>query len=165
MGEEVVFIGIGSNQGDRIENVKEALKKIEQKFKLLKASSLYLSQPVGMKRGTPWFINCVVEVKTKEKPEEILSFLEEVEKEMGRERKGKFFPRPIDLDLLLYGKKVIEKPPLTIPHPRMHKRRFVLLPLVEIEEKAYHPSLRKTARELLMGLEDEWIVEKLEEEE
>jgi 2-amino-4-hydroxy-6-hydroxymethyldihydropteridine diphosphokinase len=120
----------------------------------LKASSFYETDPVGY-TAQPKFVNAVAQVETELSPEELMQTLLAIERELGRDRaatvpKG---PRTIDLDLLLYDDRVIDTPGLTVPHPAMHERLFVLEPLVEIAPHVVHPVLMRTARELLDGLD------------
>lgn len=153
---KVAYIGLGSNIGDRAANLKRALNllKARQGLKVKKASSLYEAEPVGLK-GQPWFLNAVVEVETSLSPEGLFKVCQEIEAEMGRRRESRGGPRVIDLDILLYGDSIIDEEDLKIPHPRMHTRRFVLVPLAEIAPEAIHPAFKKTASSLLGELKDE----------
>lgn len=116
-------------------------------------SSLYETEPVEF-TDQPWFLNCVVALETSAGPEDLLKSLLESEREMGRDRgrEQKKGPRIIDLDMLLYGDETIDSPDLTVPHPAMHQRRFVLEPLAEIAPEAVHPRLKKKIAELLREL-------------
>jgi len=155
----LVYIGLGSNKGDKVKNIREALKHLEKKIKVRRVSSFYLTEPVEVKGE--WFINCALEGETKEKPRDVLNTLLRIEKEMGRIRTGEKGPRIIDLDLLLYEKKVIQEGDLTLPHPRLHKRKFVLIPLLEINSHLYHPVLKKPLKEILKTLKDSHLVKKI----
>lgn len=155
-----VYIALGTNRGNRVSNVKAALEKLGQIVLIEKISSLYLTQPVDVKGG--WFINCVVKARTEKEPHQLLDCLLQIEKKMGRAR-GEREKRTIDLDLLFYEGKIIKDEKLTIPHPRLHKRKFVLVPLVEIDSQLEHPVFKKTARELLAELQDFYKVEKIDE--
>lgn len=149
------FIGIGSNLGDRVGNCLKALKKLESRsgLRILQVSSFYETEPVEVEGG--WFVNGVVKVETSLSPRELLNVLQGIEREMGRSlKREQGEPRTIDLDILLYNQFVVEAPDLVIPHPRMHERRFVLLPLSEIAGEAKHPVLNLTAEELLLRLKD-----------
>lgn len=154
-----VYIGLGSNRGDRLKNLKDSLSHIKREIEVREVSSLYLTEPVGMKGS--WFLNCVLEGETELDPNELMETLLAIEKEMGRVRKKKKEERIIDLDLLLYQGRVLKEKGLILPHPRLHKRRFVLVPLVEINPHLYHPVLRKTVKEILNGLKDSHGIEKL----
>ncbi len=154
------YISLGSNQGNKISNAKKALDHIREEMKVEKVSSFYLTEPMQIKGE--WFLNCVLEVTTNQKPSELLITLLKIEGKMGRKRiKGKKISRIIDLDLLLYEEKIIKKKELTLPHPLLHKRRFVLAPLTEINPDIYHPLLKKPLKEILASLADNYVVEKI----
>lgn len=155
----VVYIGLGSNTGDRLKNIGSALNHLKEKIAVEKISSFYLTEPVGMKGG--WFVNCVLEGKTEQPPEKLLDSLLEIEKGMGRMREKKKISRVIDLDLLLYEDAVVDKVDLVVPHPHLHKRRFVLTPLVEINPNLVHPVLGKPVKEILKDLKDSHQVDKI----
>lgn len=125
------YIGIGTNLGDRNQNIKTAIKKITKFGKIIKKSSIYETDPIGYKNQGK-FLNLVIEIETELNPEKLLKTLQKIEKRMGRTRTFKNGPRIIDLDILLYNDEKIDKPTLKIPHPRMRKRKFVLKPLSEI---------------------------------
>jgi 2-amino-4-hydroxy-6-hydroxymethyldihydropteridine diphosphokinase len=146
------FISFGSNWGERVFFCKRALSLLKEAGEILKVSSLWLSEPWGY-REQPFFINGVLKLKTPFSARELLEFLKKTEKEVGRRDRFRWGPREIDLDLLLYGEEVIDEKDLKVPHPFLHQRAFVLVPLVEIEPEAYHPIFKKTARELLKLLE------------
>lgn len=153
-----VYASLGTNKGRCLKNIKTALKKLNSAVRIKKLSSLYLTEPVNVKGG--WFINCVVGGQTEQKPQELLQNLLHIEKQMGRvgTREDK---RVIDIDLLLYGSAVIQNKKLTVPHPRMHRRRFVLIPLVEIQPQLRHPVLDRDIQSLLTELKDSCEVEKI----
>lgn len=156
------FIGIGSNLGDRVENCLKALQMLQHQpgITLIKVSSFYETEPVEVEGG--WFVNGAVKIETSLGPRELLSVLQEIEGRLGRSpRRERGEPRTIDLDILLYDRLVVESPDLVIPHPRMHERRFVLLPLSEIAGEAKHPVLNRTAEELLHQLQDSYQVRRL----
>ncbi len=154
-----IYIGLGSNRGDRLKNLKYSLSHIKREIEIRRVSSLYLTEPVGMKGS--WFLNCVLEGKTELDPNKLMETLLAIEKEMGRVRKKEKEERIIDLDLLLYQGRVLKEKGLILPHPHLHKRRFVLVPLVEINPHLYHPVLRKTVKEILNGLKDSYRIDKL----
>jgi 2-amino-4-hydroxy-6-hydroxymethyldihydropteridine diphosphokinase len=154
------YIGIGSNQGNRIEFCNKALRAIT-KFAVIKSlSSVYETEPVGV-IDQPDFINCVVEIGTGLGPWGLLSKLLDIENELGRKRVSNSDPRTIDLDLLFYQDLVIQDDQLIIPHPRAHLRRFVLEPLCEIAPDLIHPVLGVSVSRLLNDLEDYKRVERL----
>lgn len=128
-----VYLGLGSNIGNRENNLKEAINLISQNrnIKVNKISSLYETEPIGFKEQD-WFLNMVIEIETSLKPRELLKYLLDVEKRMGRIREIKWGPRIIDIDILIYNEAVIMDEDLKIPHPRICERAFVLIPLIEI---------------------------------
>ena len=150
------FIGVGSNLGDRKANIAEALDKAGKLVgsRIVRTSSLYESEPHG--NAKTWFINSVLEVETELEPEELLKRTAAIEKAMGRKRvSGKRWgSRIIDIDLLLMDNQTVNKKTLKIPHPEMHKRRFVLMPLAELAPHVTHPHLGTSMSELLGGLKD-----------
>lgn len=147
-----VFIGIGSNVGDRKANCKNSIKKMREMGIVIKnESSMYETEPWGVK-DQPKFINMVVEAETDLSPKELLETLKKIEKDMGRKDTTKWGPRIIDLDILFYNDKVIDLEDLKIPHPLLHKREFVLMPLSEIAGKKIHPLLNKRVSEILEDL-------------
>jgi len=141
------FIGIGSNLGNKKENVLKAMELLRKSVKISKVSSLYETEPMYYTRQEN-FINCVVKIDTDKKPRELLKVLQDIENEMGSKKLFKYGPRIIDLDLLAFGKAVLKEDDLEIPHPLMHERPFVLIPFAEIEPKFIHPVLRKRISEL-----------------
>ncbi|MDI6728855.1 MAG: 2-amino-4-hydroxy-6-hydroxymethyldihydropteridine diphosphokinase [Thermodesulfovibrionales bacterium] len=144
----IVHIGIGSNMGDRQANCRNAIGRLKDKgIVIKKASSMYETKPWGLEEQ-PDFINMAVEAETGLSPEELLKTLKEVEKEMGRKETVRWGPRIIDLDILFYDDIVINMEHLHIPHPLLHKRDFVLLPLSEIAPDKIHPVLKKNIRQL-----------------
>lgn len=151
----ISHIALGSNMGDREKNLKEALKYIAElpETKIIKSSAIYETEPVGEPKQRP-FYNAVVKMETSLDPERLLQKLQEVEKAFGRVHKQKWGPRTLDLDILLYDQQIIATDKLTIPHPLMAERAFVLEPLAEIDPEAYHPVLEKTAAELLREFMD-----------
>lgn len=140
MGVEKAFIGLGSNLGDKDENIRAAISLVGalRGAEVRKRSSIYLTEPVELS-PQPWFCNTVIELATIIEPGKLLSLLQEIERGLGRETKGEGLPRSIDLDILLIGERIIKSEHLTVPHPRMLERRFVLEPLVEIAPGIVHP--------------------------
>ena len=152
-----VYIGIGSNLGDRKANTLEAVERVSKLpgTRLVRASSLYESEPLG--NAKTWFVNSAIEVETEFPPDALLRRLKAIEAAMGRKRvKGKRWgSRVIDLDILLCDQEVVEKRTLKIPHPEMHKRRFVLLPLAELAPQVVHPQLGQTVSAMLATVKDD----------
>ena len=151
------YIGIGSNLGDRKANTIEAVDRVSKlpATRLVRASSLYESEPLG--DAKTWFVNSVIEIETDFPMEQLLRKLKAIEETMGRKRvKGKRWgSRIIDLDILMADGEVVEKRTLKVPHPEMHKRRFVLLPLAELAPHVVHPQLGQSVSALLATLKDE----------
>jgi 2-amino-4-hydroxy-6-hydroxymethyldihydropteridine diphosphokinase len=143
----LVYLSLGSNVGDREAQLREAQTRLGEAGKIVAVSSLYETEPVDF-TGQPWFLNCVVAFETEQTPEELMSSILRIEREMGRRRLQKKGPRTIDIDILLFGDDVVDSPEVTIPHPAMHLRRFVLEPLAEIAPSAIHPVFQKTIRQL-----------------
>jgi len=149
-----VFLCLGSNLGDRKTNINSALKLFEEKgIYIEKSSSFYLTEPVEVV-NQPWFLNLVAKIIATLSAEELLKLCQQVEQELGRSNKSDKSPRIIDIDILLYGDKAIQKPDLQIPHPRMHLRRFMLEPLKEIAPSIKHPVFKKTISQLLKEVKD-----------
>ena len=136
-----------------MEYIREAIGKLEQskEIEICKASSVYETQPTDYK-DQPRFLNMALEFETLLEPLNLLELLLGVENQMGRTRNRRYGPRNIDLDLLLYDDLVLNSDKLTLPHPRMHQRRFVLVPLTEIAPKVVHPLLKKSSERLLEEL-------------
>jgi 2-amino-4-hydroxy-6-hydroxymethyldihydropteridine diphosphokinase len=148
--QEVVYLGLGSNLGDKAGNCLRALEGISASHHthIQAVSSLYKTEPIGY-RDQDWFINCVAKGSTTLKPRPLQRFLQGIEKQMGRIRTFQMGPRLIDIDILFYGAEVVAEAGLIIPHPRLHERGFVLVPLAELAPGLPHPILKKTIDELL----------------
>ncbi len=160
---EFVYLSLGSNLGDRYADLRAAIERLGEAGAIRSVSGFYETEPVEF-RDQPWFLNCVVALETSDSPEALLQRALAIEHEMGRVRMKEKGPRSIDIDILLFGDRVVEEQErgLKIPHPAMHQRRFVLEPLAEIAPEALHPLLRKTARELLADLPAGQVVRLLE---
>jgi 2-amino-4-hydroxy-6-hydroxymethyldihydropteridine diphosphokinase len=147
-----VYIGLGANLGDRGANLRQAQRLIAHRIgPIERVSSIYETEPMEFV-AQPWFLNCVAQVTTERDPAKVMQLLLQIEEEMGRRRDQSKGPRLIDLDILLFGNLVVNTPELTVPHPAMHLRRFVLEPLAEIAPNVVHPVFMRSASELLSAL-------------
>jgi 2-amino-4-hydroxy-6-hydroxymethyldihydropteridine diphosphokinase len=157
------FIGLGSNQGDKIEHCEAAIKKTLEipGTVLLDRSGWYVAEPWG-KEDQEWFVNGVIRIATSLDPHELLGTLKEIERRLGRKGGAQWGPRPIDLDILFYDQVVVASPVLNIPHPLLHLRNFVLVPLAEIAPEFFHPLRQETIRALLAQCPDLKLVRKME---
>lgn len=144
---KLVYLSLGSNLGDREANLRQAIERLGAVGQVVAVSSFYETEPVEVARQ-PWFVNCAVALQTEKMPKQLLAALLAIEKAMGRQRKQPKGPRVIDLDILLFGSSIVDTAGLTIPHPALHERRFVLEPLAEIAPEQRHPVLKRTVREL-----------------
>lgn len=159
----LVYLSLGSNLGDRAGHLRDAIARLEKVGRVVAASSFYETEPVEF-TDQPWFVNSAVVLETNVSPDDLLKLLLAIEREMGRDRsrEQKKGPRIIDLDILLFGNEVIDTPELTVPHPAMHERRFVLEPLAEIAPNAIHPKLKKTIEQLWRELPEGQCVSKIQ---
>jgi 2-amino-4-hydroxy-6-hydroxymethyldihydropteridine diphosphokinase len=159
-GGVICFIGLGANLGQPVDQCLDAMERMHaaEGVHLLRCSSLYRTEPVGA-HEQGWFVNGVAEIRTVLPAGELLQALLAIERAMGRRREAPWGPRIIDLDLLLYGQEIIGGPGLVVPHPALHQRRFVLVPLHEIAPYVIHPAFGVSIRGLLDRLDDDHRVE------
>lgn len=150
-----IFLGLGSNLGDKEKNIEEAYRRIEERIgKIVFKSAFYVTRPEGFLSGN-WFVNTVCEVVSDMPVDEVFAITQTIEKQLGRTKKsenGNYADRVIDIDMLMLDDSIIDTPELTVPHPRMHLRRFVLVPFAEIAPDVVHPVLKQSIRDLLEQL-------------
>jgi len=149
MAKETVYLSLGSNVGDRVKNLRAAVGALgDAGVRVTRVSSFYETEPVDFLEQA-WFLNCAVEGEAVVPALELLRALRGIELQMGSRKRVAKGPRLIDMDILLYGSETMDTPELQVPHPRMHLRRFVLVPLAEIAPEALHPTLKITVAQLL----------------
>lgn len=155
---ETVYIGFGSNVGDRVDFCDRAvtLLSLLPHSQVTGVSLLYETEPVddGAAPGPGWFLNGVVQLETDVTPNSLLAVIREIERSLGRDQDNRSGPRTMDLDLLLYGERVITDSDLVVPHPRLHQRRFVLMPLSELDPLLVHPVRRRSVNQMLAEVDD-----------
>jgi 2-amino-4-hydroxy-6-hydroxymethyldihydropteridine diphosphokinase len=156
----LVYLSLGSNVGDRQAQLQDARARLATVGRVVAVSSLYETEPVEFTQQ-PWFLNCALALETSKTPQQLMAAILGIEEEMGRRRVQKKGPRAIDIDILLFDSTIVDSSDLTIPHPAMHERRFVLEPLAEIAPEVLHPVLKKTIRELRDELPSGQAVRKL----
>ena len=158
----IAYIGIGSNLGNRVNQCERALSEILRvdHHKLLARSSFFETQPVGY-TSQDWFVNAVIKIETDLEPFDLLKTLKTIESKLGRVKTFQWGPRLIDLDILFCDEIEIKTEELRIPHPLLHERRFVLIPLAEIDPGLIHPVLKKSVQELLENLKQDQAVERI----
>jgi 2-amino-4-hydroxy-6-hydroxymethyldihydropteridine diphosphokinase len=158
--KKLAYLSLGSNVGNREAQLRNAIARLGGVGKVVRVSSFYETEPVEF-TAQPWFLNCAVALETSATPRELMKAVLRIEEEMGRRRVQKKGPREIDIDILLFADEVIESDELTVPHPAMAQRRFVLEPLAEIAPEVRHPVMAKTVRELLRELPDGQAVKRI----
>ena len=156
----IAYIGIGSNVGNKTHQCERAISEILKfdSHKLLTKSSFFKTKPIGY-TSQDWFVNGVIKIETDLEPMNLLRVLKTIESQLGRTETFQWGPRTIDLDILLFDDREMGTEELQIPHPLLHERQFVLIPLVEIDRDLVHPVLRKTVGELLEGIKEDQGVE------
>lgn len=157
----IAYLSLGSNKGDRIGYVQQAASLLgaDEGITIVRSSSFYETEPWGMDTKT-WFVNAVIEVKTKHTPQELLKACQRIETQLGRDRKdpNTYEDRTIDIDILFYNKDILEEDNLTIPHKFLHLRAFILVPMMELNADFVHPVLHKTIEEMHNDLENPEMV-------
>ena len=159
----IAYIGIGSNLGDKADQCERAISKILtfDHHKLLAKSSFFKTQPIGC-TSQDWFVNGVIKIETDLGSVDLLRALKMIESQLGRTKTFRWGPRMIDLDILFFDDTEMKTEDLQIPHPLLHERQFVLMPLAEIDRDLIHPVLKKTIGELLENFQEDQGVEKLD---
>jgi 2-amino-4-hydroxy-6-hydroxymethyldihydropteridine diphosphokinase len=156
----LVYLSLGSNVGDREAQLQDALAKLAAVGSVVATSSFYETEPIEFTQQ-PWFLNCALALETSQTPQQLMAAILRIEEEMGRRRVQEKGPRSIDIDILLFDDTIVDSKELTIPHPAMRQRRFVLEPLAEIAPELLHPVLKKTIGELLDSLPPGQVVKRL----
>ncbi len=150
---ERAYLGLGANLGDRLGTLQRAVDLLAEhaRIRVLRCSRVYETQPVGGPPVQPDFLNAVIEIETELEPDVLLRVCQGVEGELGREREVRWGPRTMDVDILTYGRRTIDVPSITVPHPRMHERGFVMVPLLELDDDPPLPGGRRVATMRLSG--------------
>lgn len=151
------YLALGSNLGDRLATLREARRRLAEtdEISLAASSALYETRPVGGPPGQPAYLNAVLEIDTSLSVEDLLRLAQQIEASCGRLRQERWGARTLDIDILFYGELVCRTPGLEVPHPRLHQRRFVLLPLADLAPLLVHPRQNRRVSELLASLPDE----------
>ena len=160
--EVTSYLGLGSNLGNRIKNLEIVILALSKHsdIQVTASSSFYETEPVGYKEQK-WFINQVIQIKTSLSPKDLLDVTQKMEERFGRRRTIRWGPRTVDIDILLYGNLIMNNSSLSIPHPHLTKRRFVLVPLAEIAPSIIHPLLGESIRKILIDSSTDDLVKKI----
>ena len=160
---ETIYLCLGGNMGDTHDYLKRAISLINSRIgKVSKSSKIYKSEPWGL-HCSQWFLNQVVEVETELAPQVVLEHCLQIETELGRTRSGNGYePRTIDIDIIFYGRQIIDSPQLKVPHPLMHRRNFVLCPLCDVAARFVHPVLGECVERLAGKCTDNSVVEEID---
>ncbi len=158
--KKTVYLSLGSNVGEREQNLRAAVERLRELGAVTAVSSVWETEPLEF-TAQPWFLNIAVALETELMPRQLLGRTQQIEAELGRKRLQKKGPRTIDIDILLFGSTVVDSAALVIPHAAMHERRFVLEPLAEIAPEVRHPVLKRTLREMRDALGHEQKVRRL----
>jgi 2-amino-4-hydroxy-6-hydroxymethyldihydropteridine diphosphokinase len=153
----IIYIALGTNLGDRLANLRAAVESLPPEVIVKEKSHIYETPPWGYEEQ-PAFLNMVVKAETGLEPEPLLEYLKQLEVELGREQNFRWGPRLIDLDILFYDDLVLDSPPLVIPHPRLHERVFVLVPLMDVAPDFVHPLIGRKIRNIQAELDKEGII-------
>ena len=148
MTVHTIYLGLGANLGDRVKNLKRAADSLPPEVRVIEQSPVYETPPWGY-TDQPSFLNQVIEGRTALAPADLLAYVKQLEVDLGREQTFRYGPRLIDIDILFYDRITRASPELTVPHPRLHERAFVLVPLADLAPNLRHPKLGKTIRDLL----------------
>ncbi len=149
---QIVYLALGTNLGDRLAKLRAAIKALSPEINVIAKSKVYETPPWGYE-NQPAFLNMAVKCETNLEPESLLKRLKQLEVQLGREQSFRWGPRLIDIDILFYDNLILKSESLTIPHPRLHERAFVLVPLTDIASDFIHPVFKKTIKELLASVD------------
>jgi 2-amino-4-hydroxy-6-hydroxymethyldihydropteridine diphosphokinase len=156
--QHLIYLGMGTNAGDRLANLQAAVDGLAPQVEVLAISRVYQTPPWGYTEQAD-FLNIALKAITGLNPEELLVFLKDLESRVGRTATFHWGPREIDIDILFYDDLILEQSGLTIPHPMLHKRAFVLIPLTDLDENLEHPNLDQTIRQLVNEVDTEGVTE------